>query len=64
MAQMAQRWILDHDAVSVVIPGASRPEQARVNAEVSDLSPLGPKLHETLQCFYEREVAAHVRGPY
>ena len=28
MAQMAQRWILDFDAVSVVIPGASRPDQA------------------------------------
>jgi len=64
MAQMAQRWILDHDAVSVVIPGASRPDQAKANAGVSDLAPLQPKLHETLQHFYEREVAAHVRGPY
>jgi aryl-alcohol dehydrogenase-like predicted oxidoreductase len=64
MAQMAQRWILDHDAVSVVIPGASRPDQARANAEVSDLPPLGPKLHETLQRFYEREVADQIRGPY
>jgi aryl-alcohol dehydrogenase-like predicted oxidoreductase len=64
MAQMAQRWILDHDAVSVVIPGASRPDQATANAEVSKLPPLDPKLHETLQSFYEREVAAQIRGPY
>jgi aryl-alcohol dehydrogenase-like predicted oxidoreductase len=64
MAQMAQRWILDYEAVSVVIPGASRPEQAEANADVSDLPPLAPKLHETLQRFYEREVTGHVRGPY
>ena len=64
MAQMAERWILDYDAVSVVIPGASRPDQATANASVSNLPPLDPKLHETLQHFYEREVAAHIRGPY
>jgi aryl-alcohol dehydrogenase-like predicted oxidoreductase len=64
MAQMAQRWILDHDAVSVVIPGASRPEQARANAEVSKLPPLDAKLHEALQRFYEGEVAANIRGSY
>ncbi|HXT12303.1 MAG TPA: aldo/keto reductase [Candidatus Angelobacter sp.] len=64
MAQMTQRWILDHDVVSVVIPGASRPDQARANAAVSDVKPLDAKLHEKLQQFYEREVAAHIRGPY
>lgn len=64
MAQMAQRWILDYDAVSVVIPGASRPDQARANADVSSLKPLDPKLHGTLQRFYEHEVAPHIRGPY
>jgi aryl-alcohol dehydrogenase-like predicted oxidoreductase len=64
MAQMAQRWILDHDAVSVVIPGASRTDQAKANAEVSKLPPLDSKLHETLQHFYEHEVAAQIRGPY
>lgn len=64
MAQMAQRWILDFDAVSVVIPGASRPDQARANAAVSQLPPLDGKLHAELQKFYEREVAAHIRGPY
>jgi len=64
MAQMAQRWILDHDAVSVVIPGASRPDQAKANSSVSDLPPLDAKLHEKLQQFYEREVKANIRGPY
>jgi aryl-alcohol dehydrogenase-like predicted oxidoreductase len=64
MAQMAQRWILDFDAVSVVIPGASRPDQARANADVSQLPPLDGQLHAALQKFYEREVAANIRGPY
>ncbi len=64
MAQMAQRWVLDHPAVSVVITGASRPEQARENASVSDLPPLGRELHEGLAEFYRESVAHRIRGPY
>ena len=64
LAQMAQRWILDHEAVSVVIPGASRPDQAAANAAVSDLPPLGAELHAKLAAFYRQNVSAHIRGPY
>lgn len=64
MADMAQRWILDHDAVSTVITGASRPEQAAANARVSSLPPLTPDLHQKLTRFYEHEVKQHIRGPY
>jgi aryl-alcohol dehydrogenase-like predicted oxidoreductase len=64
MAQMAQRWILDHEEVTVIIPGASRPQQAHANASVSNLPDLGPEVHEALREFYEKEVAAHIRGPY
>jgi aryl-alcohol dehydrogenase-like predicted oxidoreductase len=64
MAQMAQRWILDFDAVTVVIPGASRPEQAKDNASASAFPRLVPELHEKLRQFYEKEVAPHIRGPY
>jgi aryl-alcohol dehydrogenase-like predicted oxidoreductase len=64
MAQMAQRWILDHDAVSVMIPGATKPEQVNANAAVSGLPPLAPELHERLGDFYKTEVAQHIRGPY
>lgn len=64
MAQMSQRWVLDHDAVSVVITGASRPEQAVANASVSDLPPLGQDLHERLAAFYQTEVEHQIRGPY
>jgi len=64
MAQMALRWILDFDAVSVIIPGASNPRQARANVSASDLPPLSAGLHARLKEFYEQEVAAHIRGPY
>lgn len=40
LAQFALRWILMHDAVSVAIPGAKTPEQARANAAAADLVPL------------------------
>ncbi|WP_119306578.1 aldo/keto reductase [Cohaesibacter haloalkalitolerans] len=64
MADMAQRWILDHDAVSTIIPGASRPEQIGRNAVISDLSPLPQQLHDDLISFYQEKVAQHVRGAY
>ncbi len=64
MADMAQRWILDHDAVSTVITGASKPEQVSANARVSNLPPLPTDLHSRLSAFYTREVHTHIRGPY
>ncbi len=64
MSEFALRWCLDFEAVSVIIPGAKNPEQARANARASDLPPLGGGLHGKLADFYTREVAAHIRGPY
>lgn len=64
LAQMALRWVVDHEAVSVVIPGASRPAQALDNAAISALPPLSPELHKKLETFYTEKVAQHIRGPY
>ena len=64
MAEMALRWCLDFEAVSVIIPGAKHPEQARANARASSLPPLTRELHAKLADFYQREVHAHIRGPY
>ncbi len=64
MAAMSLRWILDHDAVTVVIPGASSPRQARANAAASALPPLAPELHARLAAFYGERVRQHIRGPY
>ena len=63
MAQMAMRWILDFPAVSTVIAGASRPDQAVENAAVSGLPPLAPELHERLAGFYRRDVADKICVP-
>ena len=64
LADMALRWCLDCEAVSVIIPGAKNPGQAQANARASDLAPLGTELHGRLAEFYAREVTAHIRGPY
>lgn len=64
MAQMAQRWILDHEAVSTIITGASSRKQVVDNSAVSDLAPLPSELHEELAGYYRCEVHQHIRGPY
>jgi aryl-alcohol dehydrogenase-like predicted oxidoreductase len=64
MAQMALRWVLDFDAVSVVIPGARNPQQARDNAAASGLNPLSPEVHDALKRLYDEHVVSHIRGPY
>ncbi|WP_053977257.1 aldo/keto reductase [Mangrovimonas xylaniphaga] len=64
MAQLALRWILDHKAVSTIIPGASSPNQAQANALVSELPPLSKELHATLAEFYKANVHEFIRGVY
>jgi len=64
MAQWAMRWILDYDAVTVVIPGATKPQQVADNVLASDLLPLGKEAHRRLQDFYQQKVAQRIRGPY
>ncbi|MGI9532243.1 aldo/keto reductase [Lutimonas sp.] len=64
MAQFALRWILDHPAVSCVIPGASKVAQVRSNAQASDLPSLNKKLHQSLVDFYQKDIDQHIRGLY
>ena len=63
MAEFALRWILDHPAVSVIIPGARNAEQANANAEPSERAPLSGELHAELRKFFADEVKGNVRGP-
>ncbi|MEV0719287.1 aldo/keto reductase [Asanoa sp. NPDC050611] len=42
MAQFALRWVIDQPGVTVVIPGARGPEQARGNLATAALPPLTP----------------------
>ena len=64
MSQMALRWILDHDAISVVIPGASKPEHVRLNASASELKPLDEGVHQKLKGIYKNEVESAIQGHY
>lgn len=64
MVQLALCWILDHKAVSTIIPGASSPKQVISNAEVSSLQRLSPEVHTALIELYKTEVHDYIRGGY
>ncbi|MCM8788271.1 MAG: aldo/keto reductase [Candidatus Omnitrophica bacterium] len=64
MAQLALRWILDHNEVSTVIPGATRVSQAINNAMASSLPNLSRDAHEKLRKLYKEEIEPCIRGKY
>lgn len=64
MAQASQRWILDHDAVTTIITGASSTQQVADNAAVSEMPKLTKECHEKLTEFYLAQVEQHIRGTY
>ncbi|MGD8626582.1 MAG: aldo/keto reductase [Anaerolineae bacterium] len=60
MAQMALRWILMFDAVSLTIPGAKHPRQAAENAAASALPPLDEETMAAARDVYDRFIRPHV----
>ncbi|MFO1053468.1 MAG: aldo/keto reductase [Planctomycetota bacterium] len=62
LARMAQRWILDHDAVTTVITGATRATQVEENASCSALPPLPLAMHVRLRELWGARVRPLVRG--
>ena len=60
MAAFALRWILMHQAVTVVIPGARNAEQARANAAASALPALSAEVMAAAKSVYDRLIAPHV----
>jgi aryl-alcohol dehydrogenase-like predicted oxidoreductase len=60
LAQFALRWILMHEAVSTVIPGARSAEQARGNAEAAALPALDDAVMARVAAVYEERIAPHV----
>ena len=58
MAAFALRWILMADAVTMVIPGAKTPAQARANA--AGLPPLTADTIAAARALYDRRIAPHV----
>lgn len=62
MARAAIRWCLDHEQVTVVIPGATKIEQVISNAQASRDPALGASRMLALREFYQTQVRPHVRG--
>jgi aryl-alcohol dehydrogenase-like predicted oxidoreductase len=60
MAQFTLRWILDHDAVSTVIPGSTSPEHIRDNVAAADLPAPSEEKRATVDEVYEEHVREHV----
>lgn len=60
MAAFALRWILMEQAVSVVIPGAKSPDQARQNAAAMELAPLSADLLGAVRKIYDDRIAPYV----
>lgn len=62
MAQWALRWILMHEQVTVVIPGARNPSQAQGNASASSISALNQETMDSVRDVYDRIIAPHVHA--
>ncbi|MDX6728492.1 MAG: hypothetical protein QOK49_3297 [Baekduia sp.] len=60
LAQLALRWILMHDAVSTVIPGARSPDQARANAAAAGVPALDDAAMAQVADVYQRRIAPFV----
>ncbi len=60
LGPIALRWILMHPEVSVVIPGASRPEQIVRNAAASELPPLTAEQMAAVRRIYDRLIRPQV----
>jgi aryl-alcohol dehydrogenase-like predicted oxidoreductase len=56
MANLALRWILDHQAVSCVIPGARNEQQVVQNVGASKLPPLNPNQATALAKLYDEKI--------
>ena len=60
LAQLALRWILMDEAVSVVIPGAKNPQQALANIAAAALPPLSAPTMEAVQRVYDEDIRPYV----
>jgi len=56
LASIALRWVLDHEAISTVIPGVSRVEQVAPNLSATDLPALAPERRERIDAIYEERI--------
>jgi aryl-alcohol dehydrogenase-like predicted oxidoreductase len=60
LAGLALRWILMHEGISTVIPGARSPEQAAANAAAASLPPLDADAMALIERVYRERIAPFV----
>jgi aryl-alcohol dehydrogenase-like predicted oxidoreductase len=60
-AAFALRWIVDQPGVSVVIPGARTPEQARANAAAAEVPALTDEQQAAVRRVYDDRIREHVQ---
>ncbi len=60
MVEWALRWCLMDEAVTVAIPGAKTPAQARGNAAAGARPALAPEVMEGVRALYASRIAPHV----
>lgn len=60
MAKFALRWILMFDAVTVAIPGARNPAQAKSNAEAASLAPISESAMAEIRSIYDTMIKPYV----
>jgi aryl-alcohol dehydrogenase-like predicted oxidoreductase len=56
LTEVAIRWILDHEAVGTVIPGASRPEQVIENISATNRPPLKDTDNQLIKEIYDKKI--------
>jgi aryl-alcohol dehydrogenase-like predicted oxidoreductase len=64
MAQFALRWIVDQPGLTVVIPGARNPEQARANAAVAGLAPLPAETRDAVTAIYDELIRPQIHDKW
>ena len=60
MAKFALRWILMFDAVTVAIPGARNPSQAKSNAEAAALPAIPRHVMDEIATIYDQDIRKYV----
>ena len=61
LSTLALKWILSHDAVSVVIPGAANKSQVEINASTSDLGNISDIIPQ-INSIYDKLIKADVHN--
>lgn len=64
LATQSIRWILDHPAITTVIPGASKVSQVSSNVAASSLDALTQDQHSQLRHLYNEQILPLIRGAY